>query len=307
MVYTEIIVKTKHDYADIVSAILLEEGSQGVSVEDFRDVLETLRDKRNWDYADESLLNARCTGEAVVKGFNIGGESLARVIAELDRLKEFNTDFSYSVATQVRDDAEYKDVWKQYFKPITVGALNVVPVWEADSFRGEGVSVLIDPGLAFGTGTHETTYMCLRLLSGIDCKGKSVLDVGCGSGILGLGAAALGAAIVNMIDNDASAVSAALSNTRVNNMDNLINVKHGVLDENDACADIIVANITAHILCLISADVAAHLKDGATLILSGIIEGRQSEVEDCYTKLGLEIVSRLNMGDWHALMLRSAR
>ena len=159
----------------------------------------------------------------------------------------------------------------------------------------------LDPGMAFGTGSHATTRMCLELM---DVEGKDVIDVGCGSGILGIAAKICGAKSVYMCDIDAQAVEFATKNAELNNV--VATIEKADLLEGEQQADFIFANITADILMRFSKSIGKHLRENGTIVLSGIIDTRLDEVIQCYESVGYQIVERMAIDDWRALKLKRA-
>lgn len=191
MKYRQMTVKVPHEEADLASCALIEAGSEGVSVKDAADVKEVLTGERNWDYYDASLDKIPDTGVALVTGCFAEDADVSGVY---DALRSY-LGRDVEVLDSLCDSADWENEWRKYYRPIDFGRLVVVPEW-LDGDYGK-TKILIDPGMAFGTGSHETTGMCVELLADLDLKGKKVLDVGCGSGILGIAALALGARILH--------------------------------------------------------------------------------------------------------------
>ena len=196
------------------------------------------------------------------------------------------------------DAADYENEWKKYYNPIKTKNITIVPTWiEYKASEGEKI-MRLDPGMAFGTGSHATTRMCLELM---EAEGKDVIDVGCGSGILGIAAKICGAKSVYMCDIDEQAVEFATRNAELNKVD--ATIEKADLLEGDQQADFIFANITADILMRFSKSIGKHLRQNGTIVLSGIIDTRLDEVIQCYEEAGYEIVERMAMDDWRALKL----
>ena len=213
------------------------------------------------------------------------------------------------------DDNDWIDIWKQHFKPITIDGIKIVPEWlsTAEESRSEESTknILLNPGMAFGTGEHDTTKCCIRLLQKAELQGKTAIDLGCGSGILGLTAAALGADRVTMIDIDPLAVKAARYNVGINadaglDVSYISTVEGDLFQKLDLKADVIVANLSSGLLISAAKDIAAHLNGGGTLILSGIIEERLEGVLKAYRDvLGADAVTEvLKSGEWAAFTAR---
>lgn len=298
MKYKELTVITTHDYAEIVAAVLGENNYEGVAVYDKQDYLE-LKDKGHWDYADDSLKNQ--TDQVYVVAYFYPDSNIDEYLEELKRLKSINPEFEYSVNISIKDDSSYRDEWKKYFKPIEFEKLAVVPQW-IDDYKTDKPVIYINPSMAFGTGAHQTTRMCLEAMQRIALKDKTVMDVGCGSGILGLGALALGAREVIMIDNDQSAIKVSEENLQYNGLEDKALLVLGTLDKVDTKADIIFANITADILISIKDLLFDRLKSGGLLILSGIINLKLAELKEAFNNF--ELIEQNTMDDWHSLIYK---
>ncbi len=210
-----------------------------------------------------------------------------------------------------RCEDDWKESWKQYYRPVPIGErLTVVPVWEKDTYcprAGEHI-VLMDPGVAFGSGTHETTRLCAALLERHMTPGMRILDVGTGSGILAIAAAILGAGQVDAYDLDPVAVRIARENTAVNGVGDRI--RCGVSDllrdveEKGEGFDLITANIVADIILRMAPDVGDYLKPGGLLIVSGIIDRQADQVRDALTQTGLTLIDSMTEHDWNSMVFR---
>ncbi|MDE6302996.1 MAG: 50S ribosomal protein L11 methyltransferase, partial [Clostridia bacterium] len=197
------------------------------------------------------------------------------------------------------DAADYENEWKKYYKPIPTRNITVVPTWIKYQ-AGENERVMrLDPGMAFGTGSHATTRMCLDLL---DVEGKDVIDVGCGSGILGIASKICGAKSVYMCDIDNQAVEFSRKNAELNGVE--AEIECADLIAGERTADFIIANITADILMRLAGDIGKHLRGDGEIVLSGIIDSRLDEVIKCYNNAGYAIVEQCAMDDWRALKLK---
>ncbi|MDE5548795.1 MAG: 50S ribosomal protein L11 methyltransferase, partial [Clostridia bacterium] len=184
------------------------------------------------------------------------------------------------------------------------GRVTIVPEWiDYEAEEGEYI-VKIDPGMAFGTGEHESTKMCLNLLQAIGMEGKSVIDVGTGSGILALAAAKLGAIAVDAYDIDDNAVKSAKENCILNGLQDKIVVENAnLLDKTAGKFDVVLANITADVLIMLSQSLGDYMKKDGIVIISGIILKRENDVKYAFEKAGFTITERINMGEWVAFKL----
>lgn len=297
MKFQHIIVKTTHDYADLVASAMFDAGAEGVEILDSEDLRELLRSDAVWDYVDENLLVADpVVRVSAVTAIGNAGFS-ASLADELDALAERGA-YIGEVESRVIDDEDWANEWKKYFKPIVTDSVTVVPTWIAYSAR-EGEKLLrLDPGMAFGTGEHATTRMCLELMR---AAGRSVIDVGCGSGILGIAAAITGAKSVYMCDIDPQAVKAARNNAELNGV--VCEIEQADLLATSRRAELILANLTADLLIRMAPSVREHLEEGGKLVVSGIIAERLDEVKDAFSRLGYKVEKEAAEGDWRALVL----
>ncbi len=317
MKYLEITIITTTAASELAAELLTAEGSSGISIVDKNDLLALSKEKAAWDYIEDGLLE-KMGEHARVSGYfdlEAGAEAILRLEKRAARLNghELGIDLGpMEIVKREIDDNDWIDLWKKHFVPVNIGGITIVPEWLAGGAATDGAqkNVFLNPGMAFGTGEHETTRGCIELLQRAGIAGKTVIDLGCGSGILGLTAAALGAARVTMIDIDALAVKAARHNVLINAENGLdvsfITVTEGDLFQKaDMRADVIAANLASGLLISAAKDITAHLNPGGALILSGIIEERLEGVLKAYRDvLGADAVKEtLHLGDWVALLL----
>lgn len=300
MKYKTITVFTNHNDADLISSAMFDAGAGGVSILDKQDFLDLVKSDVIWDYVDESVLEQ----SEVVKVstmYELGDKDFeANLEANLEELKKNGVQFGEILKGEI-DAADYENEWKKYYNPIKTKNITIVPTWiEYNPGKDEKI-MRLDPGMAFGTGSHATTRMCLELM---DVEGKDVIDVGCGSGILGIAAKICGAKSVYMCDIDAQAVEFATKNAELNNV--VATIEKADLLEGEQQADFIFANITADILMRFSNSIGKHLRENGTIVLSGIIDTRLDEVIQCYESAGYQIVERMAIDDWRALKLKRA-
>ena len=300
MKYKTITVFTNHNDADVISSAMFDAGAGGVSILDKQDFLDLVKSDVIRDYVDESVLEQ----SEVVKVstmYELGDKDFeANLEANLEELKKNGVQFGEILKGEI-DAADYENEWKKYYNPIKTKNITIVPTWiEYNPGKDEKI-MRLDPGMAFGTGSHATTRMCLELM---DVEGKDVIDVGCGSGILGIAAKICGAKSVYMCDIDAQAVEFATKNAELNNV--VATIEKADLLEGEQQADFIFANITADILMRFSKSIGKHLRENGTIVLSGIIDTRLDEVIQCYQSAGYQIVERMAIDDWRALKLKRA-
>lgn len=300
MKWYEITVNTNSESTDLIADAFFAIGCLGgVKIIDKNDVLDALKSNMLWDYIDESLL--KNSEIAKVSGF-CSEEELKTKLAELREIIESNRYPAGEITVGEVDDESWYESWKKYYAPIEIGRYVIVPKWINYEPKEGFVKILIDPGMAFGTGEHESTKMCLMLLSDVEVKDKDVIDVGTGSGILGVAAMLSDAKSCYMCDIDSVAVKAATENAALNGVDDKVNIELAdLLTKEEKTADIILANLTADILIRLSSDLTKHIRKGGTLICSGIIHERKQEVIDAFIKAGLTLVDAKKMGEWNGL------
>ena len=211
------------------------------------------------------------------------------------------------ISAEGMNEDDWAESWKQYYKPVPLGKVTIVPAWESYEARADEVVIKMDPGMAFGTGTHETTRLVIRLMQDLIVGGERVLDVGTGSGILSICASKLGAKSCNAYDIDPVAVKVAKENAIADGCENITvgvsDLLRGV-DLSNGKYDFCVANIVADIIIRMMPDIRKYLKDGAPLILSGIIEPRKDEVIECAKAHGFSIVREEKENDWIGLLVK---
>jgi ribosomal protein L11 methyltransferase len=202
------------------------------------------------------------------------------------------------------EETDWTEAWKEGYHPQRIGRLLVVPSWLDPPVGTDGLVLRLDPGMAFGTGLHPTTRACLELLQRVGPMPGRVLDVGCGSGILGLAAIALGAGRVDALDTDPVAVETTLANAAANDMGDRITAHAGTLEEApDEPYPLVLANLVAVVLVELAPRLAGHLELGGTLLASGIMAERSAEVGSALTAAGLLLDERVDDGEWVSLRM----
>lgn len=318
MKWHEITVETTEEATEMISNFLHELDAGGVSIEESG----TLNKPRDTSLGQwyEHPLNDIPEGQAVIKAYFYEEadpqEILAAIRPRIEQLREFDIDpGDFTISAALVDDEDWANAWKQYFKPIRVSErLTIKPTWEDYTPGAEERIIELDPGMAFGTGTHPTTALCLRTLESVIRGGEEVIDVGTGSGVLAIGAMKLGAKRVLALDLDPVAVSSATENTRLNGLEDSIQVHLsdllGILQAKEESGpvnvsvpvDVVVANILAEIILLFIDDVFAALKPGGTYIASGIWKNKEEDVEAGLLKAGFTIKDRQRDQDWIAFV-----
>lgn len=313
MEWTELIVRTTTAGAEVVSGIFMEQNINGVAIEDKADIAINQRPEGRWDMIDEAILE-RMEDAVKVRAYIPSGPAAADIIAavraRLSGLDRHNIGFDMgemSLSIESVDEEDWAASWKSQFVPLRLGEhLVVKPTWcEFSPAAGDKI-IDIDPGMAFGTGTHETTAMCVELVERYVKPGQDVIDIGTGSGILAIAAALMGAGSVLATDIDSLAVRVARENVELNGMRELIEVREGdLLSGMTETADVIIANIIADVIVDIAAPVYAHVRPGGTFICSGISENRLDEVLEALEGAGYISARISRMGEWAAVAART--
>lgn len=322
MLWHELTIHTTEEAVEMISNFLHEAGAGGVSIEE-SGTLNKKRQTPHGEWFGDVPFNDIPEGHAVIKGYFSEEVNLEEIRNEIsprvEELSEFgiNTgEVRYEIKTVNEED--WATAWKQYFKPIRVSErLTIKPTWEEYTPESADERIIeLDPGMAFGTGAHPTTSLCLRTLDSVIQGGEEVIDVGTGSGILSIGAVHLGASKVLALDLDPVAVLSAKDNTRLNGMEDRITVKESdlltVITEGSGSEDlgvrlpvkVVVANILAEVILLFVDDVYAALQSGGIYIASGIYKNKFDVVEQALTSSGFEIADVYREDDWVAFVAR---
>ena len=303
MNYTEVKIYVKTEDTERASNIAVMAVPYGIYIEDYSDLEEAAWEIAHIDLIDEDLLQKN-RAESIVHIYIEEGNNPAEAVSFIsDRLTAEKIDFR--IETDGCSEEDWADKWKAFFKPTAVGErLFVRPIWIDDYDAGERAILNIEPGAAFGTGTHDTTRLCLETLDKIIKDGDTVLDIGCGSGILAIASMLLGATEGFGVDIDELAVKTAKENGKMNGLDEpeLKFVCGDLADKVTKQYDVVVANIVADIIILFSTQVRAFMKPGAKFIASGIIDTRAGEVVAALANAGLKLVERIEQGGWVCLV-----
>ena len=305
--FIELTVSTTHIGGELISDVLWGYTDSGVVINDIEDVIALARDGRAWDYADESIFKADKT--VLVKAYfpvESASETIAAVERDLADMKKSSPLDLGTLETVKReiDGDLWREQWKEHFKPIHIGKVVIVPEWiKYEKQEGE-IVILLDSNMAFGTGEHETTSMCVEFLSKYVKNEDTVLDVGCGSGILGIAASKLGAKKVVMTDIDECAIIATEHNMKKNGVTNGSVLLKNLLDDNTVKGNVIACNIMAEVLIAFAPYIGENLFDGGYIILSGILRERLDAVKQAYLGAGFNFIEEKIKGEWSALVMK---
>lgn len=306
MNWTEVQIKTNAELEDVISNILYDAGANGLAIEDPRDILEMMKSKGDWDFIDSSLINKELDG-ILIKAYFSESDDLENIIQEIKSRIDNNPELIADeniVTINVVDDNDWAESWKKYYKPIRIGKNIIIkPSWEDYKLSEDDIMIELDPGMAFGTGTHETTIMCTEALERLVKADDIVYDIGCGSGILSIVAAKLGASKVVGVDLDELCVKVSNKNIELNNVEDLIEIKNGnLLDVVEGKADIIVSNIVAEIIAGMTKDLKEYLNDNGIFITSGIIIDKIELVEKALLENGFRILDIMKKNEWACII-----
>ena len=305
MRYIEVTVNTPGAERDARCQEMADMGAGGFVIEneeDFKDFLE--QNHQYWDYVDDELEN-QFAGVSRIKCYLTDDEDGLAVLRRINAAYD-------DVTTSYVEDSDWENNWREYYKPIEVGEkLVVVPEWEEAPQDGR-LPLRLDPGLIFGTGSHATTRMCLAALEKFSKPGVRVLDLGCGSGILGIGALILGCDSCLGVDIDPKAPDVVMSNAALNGIgtDKMTAWAGDIIADSSLRARIggeyqlVLANIVADVIIPLTAVVRQFMAPGAVFICSGIIEHRWPETEAALISNGFEILDHKSEEEWHCFVCR---
>ena len=308
MDWIEITISTNTAGADIVSEALLRQGAVGTQIIDRSDVPDPDKPNGYWELIDPKMIEEMPEDVQVKAWFeNVEAlRGLENILKVLPDMAGFDLG-ALTVSRQGVKEQDWSECWKQYYKPFRAGKRLVIkPSWENWEKQPGDLIIELDPGMAFGTGTHETTAMCVELIEK-HYRGGKVLDVGTGSGILAIAAARLGATDVLGVDIDPMAVRVARENVEKNGLSAVIDIREGdlVAGLGDVRCDFAVANILADVIALLAGPLKKHLVPGAQFVCSGILKEREDDVKAVLEKNGYRLFDRLQKGDWVALAARA--
>ena len=317
MIFDELTIHTTTAGSEVVSGVLFNEGITCFSVDDPQDLADLLENQYvPVDYVEDGLL--RTDGDVLVRVYLAQNEQgqiqKEGILAGIEKLKADNYDWmgSLEVEFSVSDEKDWENNWKQYFHPLPIGEkFLVVPSWEKAEDENR-VVIEIDPASSFGTGRHETTYLCLEALEKLSPENKNILDMGCGSGILGIGGALLGANHIDAVDIDMVAARIAEENAEKNNVKDKMDVFCGNVLSDKAFWDkfannkyeIILANIVADIISDMLPLFDSCLTQEGRLVCSGIISPRKEFVLDALERNNFEVEELKEKNDWVAIICK---
>ncbi|MBS4191353.1 50S ribosomal protein L11 methyltransferase [Bacillus sp. FJAT-49705] len=308
MKWSEISIHTTNEAVEPISNILHEAGASGVVIEDPFELVKERKDQfgeiyqlNPLDYPEEGVIV-----KAYLPVNSFLAETVDEIKEEINNLLLYNIDIGKNdISISEVNEEEWATAWKKYYHPVKISEkFTIVPTWEEYTpVSSDELIIELDPGMAFGTGTHPTTVMCIQALERTVKKGDNIIDVGTGSGVLSIAAAMLGAEKVTALDLDEVAVNSARENIELNKVHHVVSVaQNNLLDGVKDEVEIVVANILAEVILKFTDDVASVVKKSGYFIASGIIQQKKQEVKDAMTGAGFIIEEMIQMEDWVAII-----
>ncbi|OEH86143.1 ribosomal protein L11 methyltransferase [Desulfuribacillus stibiiarsenatis] len=309
--WSEICIHTNHEAVDAITNLLHELGAGGVVIED------SLLLNKDWDTSLGEMYHLS-PDDFPTEGVNVKAylpvnsflvETIEQIRESLNNFNQYDIDISPGTLTVAEmNEEDWASSWKQYYKPVAItDRITITPSWESYEKREDELVIELDPGMAFGTGTHPTTRLCITALEKYMKVNDFVYDVGCGSGVLSIVAAKLGASNVLAFDLDELAVQITKANAEVNQVQDIVQAKqNNLLDGIEKPANIIVANIIAEIIVRFAPDIPKLLTSDGFFIASGIISLKEQEVVDALQSVGLEIIETIYEGDWLSIVAKQS-
>lgn len=309
--WSEISIHTTNEAIEPISHILHEAGASGVVIEDPFELTKEREDQFGEiyqlnpdDYPEEGVIV-----KAYLPVNSFLGETVDAIKESINNLIIYNIDIGLNKVTisEVNEE-EWATAWKKYYNPVKISEkFTIVPTWEEYTpVSSDELIIELDPGMAFGTGTHPTTVMCIQAIERTVRPGDRVIDVGTGSGVLSIAAAMLGAEDVRAFDLDEVAVTQARLNIKLNKVHPSVTISQNNLLDNveENSADVIVANILAEVILRFTDDAARVIKQGGAFITSGIIKQKKDQVKEALVNSGFEILETILMEDWVAIIAK---
>ncbi len=300
MQWTDIKVVSYKKYENVCEMVGAEICPAGIQIEDYSDLEQEVLNIAHIDLIDEELIN-KDRDKIIVHHYISPERDAQDVLLQLESALSF-LEVDFTIQIEYVNQEDWENGWKAYYKPMDIGEkLSVVPSWI--DYKTNRKILKLDPGMAFGSGTHETTYLCLEVLDRELKDGDRVLDIGTGSGILGIGAALLGARSVEGVEIDPTAVKVAKENSLLNNTQDIFKISQGDLTKNTSGTyDIIVANIVANAIIMLTKDVKRLLSKDGIYITSGIIKEREDDVLNAIKENGFKIKEILRKNNWTCIV-----
>ncbi len=322
MEWLEVKITTTAEGIEPLTGALYDMGISGIIISDKEDFAEFLENNRKyWDYVDEELEKLKDAESSITFYLSrdaVGAESLVGVRSKMTEMKKADLNGSYgnlNVTVENVKDEDWSENWKKFFHPLPIGEkVLIVPAWEQETAENTENRIVftINPGMSFGTGSHESTQMCIEEIEKVVCGNERILDLGCGSGILSVIALLLGAKEATAVDIDEMAVEVAFSNLKLNNFEKErmigyagdITADRGLRDKIGTGYEIVVANIVSDVIIAVAPYIRGFMKEGGIFICSGIINERQLEVKEALINAGMTVCDVRVRNEWSAIICK---
>ena len=304
MKWLKIEIDINRNIQEEVFSYLMDRGAGGIQITDPDEVMEYISSLDTYEYASLDLMPQNIQGDLRITCYLTPNGDINSIVKNMKA--EFSIDVNNIIISELIDE-DCADNWKKYYTEFDIGdKITIRPAWESDPYKEGRIVILMDPKMAFGSGEHETTYMCLELLDEINLLGSRVLDVGTGSGILAIAAAKLGAARLTAIDIDQIAVVTTAENAIINKTEDRICVSREEISQVDETGfDLVTANIVADVLIDICGELKKRMKAGGVVIISGIIEDKQEKVKKEFLEKGFFFVREKRKKEWLAMVFNA--
>lgn len=308
MKWIEVVVKTTSENEELVTELLYKYGATGLAIEDPNDIIAFSKEERDWDFIDPELVKYDYDGILMKAYYDAEDGVLDTIELIKDEIQRYPLMKGLGPLGEISisevDDQGWADNWKKFFRTIIINDKIIIkPSWEDYQEKEGDILIELDPGMAFGTGSHETTMMCTEALDKYLMDGMTVFDVGCGSGILAIVAAKLGAKKVIAVDLDETCVKVSQENVMNNHVSELVDVREGnLLDSIQGKADIVVANIIAEIIVDMTKDLHNYLNKDGIFICSGIISEKINMVKEALIQNGFTILKVKESNGWSCII-----
>ncbi len=301
--WNEIIIKTPSNFCDEICDLINTLDYDGMYIEDYSDMMDNILVKRT-NLVEKELMDKIGTDSVIHTYLDEKFNPQEHSIYLESKLSQM--DIPYSITVKPIEDKNWIDEWKKYFNIFKIEPnIVVVPSWKEYTAKDDEIIIKIDPGAAFGTGTHETTKMCVEELQNYAKESDCVLDVGTGSGILAIAALLCGSKTALGIDIDPLSVKTANENAAINNVsDKFVAIEGDLTEDVTGKYDLITANIVADVIVILLKDIKRFMKDNCKVILSGIISERLSLVEEAINKYGFTVIEHKQLKEWHCITVK---
>jgi len=305
MLLKKVIVKTTTKGTDVVSAILLENGCTGTTIVDKSDIVFTVKDKKTIDelvkfYPDEALVVGVIEDDNPTEKIS----AIRQLLKPLKSNKEFG---SLTLRVEIVNSEHWSDIWQDYYKAYTIGKIKIVGTWQKTIPNPFKITIYLNPGAAFGTGQHPSTELVIASMQKLNLKNKTVLDIGSGSGILGICAVKLGAKHATLIDIDDVAIDSSELNSKTNNVYDKVTVLQEDLiygENKEIKGDLLLINISSQINLDYAKNINNNINKDGYAILSGISPEYEEKIEKAYTSQGFKVLNKLKLENWITFVLK---